>query len=204
CRRTVDRRDDHRPPRAEVELDTDPDELALGRLVEQLRLFGIEERRVTGVAQRIDHAATGAVDERLVVDRAGVDVVLVNRVPGLDQRLELRQVLERRRRPRVASPLPGKAIDGDAAAKDDDHHQGQRRPADLRHGARFGCRRWLESGSRKHSMFSSATGAPAIRRWRPAMWSESGRRLEAAHRQVYACRRGAVAWIAARSYQEER
>ena len=87
-RQALGRRVDHRP---------DADVGARQRRVPGSPLLRRHERRMARVADRVGHAVDRAVRELAIVERVGVDIVLLDRVPRL---ADERELVARRRRGR--------------------------------------------------------------------------------------------------------
>src|SRR5690606_8567653 len=73
CRGILDRRDDDRFPIAVFDADPQADELSLECGAKHLRFSWIEEARMPGISETVDHPAGGAIEERLIVDLFGID-----------------------------------------------------------------------------------------------------------------------------------
>ena len=139
-----DRHDERQAVGRCADPDADPDEGARQVLGTGGPLLGGHERRVSGVADRLGHAIDRAVDEGLVVELIGADVLAMQDVPGLAYQPEVR-----RRRATVGSRgrRSGIARDGRCEASDPDpdaerQHQGEpdRRATDLRPASSTGRR----------------------------------------------------------------
>ena len=108
-----------------VDLDADADVRSGQGGVPRGSLLGRHERRVAGVADRLGHPVDRTVGELAVIERAGRDVVLVDRVPRLANQGEL--VTRRARRSRTARPSDATASRGEVDAADADTRHRTRR-----------------------------------------------------------------------------
>jgi hypothetical protein len=90
-----------------VDADADAHVFA-GQVARPVRpLLGGHERGVAGIADRLGHAVDGAVDEILVVERVGADVLGVKDVPGLADEAEIGGCGGARSRGRRSGPTQG-------------------------------------------------------------------------------------------------